>query len=347
MFGFDRDRGEWKDLDCETHAMPESFSLLTLNIWFGAERFEERIRGFLDQIAKAPPDVLCLQEVTPRCLQLICDSEFVRSQYFCCMHPGAKPWSGYFSAVLSKHRPADAFMVELDSDMDRTLNGFVFQVGETETERFAVISTHLESPVTRVAKKLRQRQLASASQLIREHFCAAIVAGDFNAASIDDDSFIPDDFTDAWLQLHDTADREAGLTFDYKNNPYAEEPYRSRLDKVIYFNQDNAASPSTSYSQEPATPSPAAAAIPESHLRSTHILSLKGIRRVFDTPVEAPDGTSLFVSDHFGLWSDWHFQAVVDSETPAGSSTLIPAGQRASHQVAGSIHELVGRGPSK
>lgn len=316
MCGFDR--GEWRDLDCKAHTIPESFSLLTLNIWFGADRFEERIRGFLDQIAKTPPDVICLQEVTPRSLQLICDSEFVRSQYFCCMHPGAKPWSGYFSAVLSKHRPADAFVVELDSDMDRTLNGFVFQVGGTENERFAVISTHLESPVTRVAKKLRQRQLASASQLIREHFHAAIVAGDFNAASIDDDRFIPDDFTDAWLQLHHTADSEAGLTFDYKNNPYAEEPYRSRLDKVIYFNQATGAPTPTSCSQEPTMASPATAAIPGSHLRSTHILSLKGIRRVFDTPVAAPEGKSLFVSDHFGLWSDWHFQAVVDSEDTGG-----------------------------
>lgn len=85
--------------------------VLTWNIWFDQKYQRERTGSLLQTIEKENPDILCLQEVTPKVLQTICEHPWVRKHcYVSVRQPHlAAPSS---SAALSSVQDCQGYTVE-------------------------------------------------------------------------------------------------------------------------------------------------------------------------------------------------------------------------------------------
>ena len=79
--GFDPSSGRWIATRRTQTAAVERLTLVTYNIWFGEHRWRERLAHLLGLIARCEPDVVALQEVTPRQLEQILAAEWVRSDF--------------------------------------------------------------------------------------------------------------------------------------------------------------------------------------------------------------------------------------------------------------------------
>ena len=112
----------------------DTISVLTFNVWFSRREYAARAALLFDQIARADADVVALQEVTPRFLELLSVSPLLchpgpvgaqlvpgQPRYHLC-HTELSPLRPNGCAILTRWAPeriVDRPYAPPDDDMDR------------------------------------------------------------------------------------------------------------------------------------------------------------------------------------------------------------------------------------
>eukprot|EP00002_Diphylleia_rotans_P028013 TRINITY_DN5646_c0_g1_i2.p1 TRINITY_DN5646_c0_g1~~TRINITY_DN5646_c0_g1_i2.p1 ORF type:complete len:282 (+),score=47.54 TRINITY_DN5646_c0_g1_i2:86-931(+) len=247
--------------------------IVTYNIWFDGFEWERRTQGLIDVLKAANPDVICLQEVTPRVLSTLMKSYWIRKNFvmsdsgnFSSVHP-------YGVLILSRY-PAIFHFIEFKTQMHRKL---VVAEANINGQKLAFGSVHLESMDSAPIRKL---QYMKAHEHLLQ-YDGAILVGDFNMCSTRDFKGPPatenkglmecfSEYVDVWPFL--VPDQE-GFTHDGKANGMIRHKYQKRLDRIL----------SRSASWAPVS------------------VSLVGVQ-----PLDSPLN-SVWISDHFGLLAEFEF----------------------------------------
>jgi len=165
--------------------MPGPLGVLTYNVWFDESNYEERAQILFGQILEADPDVVALQEVTPRFRKLL-DESTLGDQY----HIWAEPLSKLKpngTALLTRWEPTATLHEPFpppDHDMDRGLLACCLTVPGGGA-RVWVGTAWLESPEGEGQfdnYQVRKRQWAAMLGGMENaaHAGAAVLLGDMN-----------------------------------------------------------------------------------------------------------------------------------------------------------------------
>ena len=187
-------------------AAPTELKLLTWNVWFDKTRINSRSSRVFELLRLYDADVVCLQEVTPKFVELLLSQPWACERYaFSTTDCSEPPWEsntlaggvspyGVLMLVAKEFCPA-FFVLPLPTDMDRTLLLADFRPANeaaAESEAGAVpgappplnmlIGTvHLESMA---ARSTRAEQLGVCAAALKERAPwgarPSILAGDFN-----------------------------------------------------------------------------------------------------------------------------------------------------------------------
>jgi endonuclease/exonuclease/phosphatase family metal-dependent hydrolase len=169
-------------------------SVVTWNVWFEDFKFETRTREIIRILKELDADFVCLQEVTPRFVQMICDDLWVQKSY-CVSDCDGSTVRPYGVMMLTKFKVAEFHNFDFtESMMGRSL--LVANYGQ----RFAVSTSHFESLNFNMNARIEQLRLSTEILRTIDH---SIVCGDFNFSSDwMENAHIPEDFIDIWAHLH-------------------------------------------------------------------------------------------------------------------------------------------------
>lgn len=189
-------------------AAPTELKLLTWNVWFDKTRINSRSSRIFELLRLYDADVVCLQEVTPRFVELLLSQPWACERYaFSTTDCSVPPWEsntlaggvspyGVLMLVAKEFCPA-FFVLPLPTDMDRTLLfADIRPDGEAAAESEAAVAgaepggvplnmligtVHLESLA---ARSTRAEQLGVCAAALKEWAPwgtrPSILAGDFN-----------------------------------------------------------------------------------------------------------------------------------------------------------------------
>lgn len=253
-----------------------SFSVLTLNVWFGRHEFERRMAGIVDLLVANKADFVCLQEVTPRGAQIFKSDARLKELYDVNKHSVGR----YGVLLLAKKRWKAKFKeTGFPSDMGRVLLSAIVNLDDgegAEPQQMIVSTAHFESLSSH---SLREEQMEVANR-VQKDYTNAVLCGDFNFCSyrnfdlekkvLENDSLkqkLPE-HEDLWPLLHDTTkEEEKGYTFDSTINTNIHKFERMRYDRIL-------------------------SKLKDAKPRSIQIIGNKSLEG---------GGVSVFPSDHFGL----------------------------------------------
>jgi endonuclease/exonuclease/phosphatase family metal-dependent hydrolase len=195
----------------------------------------ERFRAQLDLLGAMDLDVIALNEVTSTYLRLLRGEGWVRAGYS--VTPGFEEDApGAFGNVVVCRLPLrESFQIKLA----RLRRPVVCALVSAEAERtVAVCAAHLTA-VDRNAPR-RVAQLAQLGRALERRLVdvdGALVLGDLNFHSEDENDAAPAGYDDVWLALRGD---DPGYTFDAETNPMLQELWplgfesrRMRLDRVL------------------------------------------------------------------------------------------------------------------
>ncbi len=209
--GFDPSSGRWMATRRTQTAAVEQMTLVTYNIWFGEHRWRERLAHLLGLVARCEPDIIALQEVTPRQLEQILAAEWVRSDFLVSDVSGTtlRPHGVLLLSRLPIH---DITLCRLPSRKDRKLLTALIDTGH---ERISVGNLHLESSPNNQLLRLAQLKRVLSHQSAAKH---ALLMGDFNFDPRSDAEQRPlgRNYIDLWRALSSGAG--AGHTVDSSRN---------------------------------------------------------------------------------------------------------------------------------
>lgn len=213
---------------------------------FGSIRMSAALTYLSNLVSASPsstPLVILLQEMTPRDLALIRDTEWIQKWFFV-TDINAESWHGssYGTTTLvdRRLRIAEVFRVRWYSQMDR--DGLFVDLlvtrdgtGEHGREVLRLCNTHLESLVANPPIRPGQMEIAG-KYLHGEKVAAALLAGDLNAIQpFDRDLHTNNGLRDAYLDLGGKEDSDDGYTWGYQSRPGTRERFGcSRMDKILY-----------------------------------------------------------------------------------------------------------------
>ena len=192
--------------------------MISYNIWYDDNSgLSHRYQQITDFIARENPGYLCLQEVTPRALQILKTRFSGRYQ----IHDEGIANKRYGNVVLSRSTNSRAHTLRLKSSMQR--NALIVEDGN-----YTLVNLHLESLLTDT--KVREQQLI---QIIGHtlHSKNLILCGDFNFGDREAENLLLRGFSDAGR-------KQALATYDIENNALARKTrfYNEssrRLDKIL------------------------------------------------------------------------------------------------------------------
>jgi len=248
---------------------PYKLRLVSWNIWFGTHRWRERLDALLAIVDRWSPDLIGLQEVTPRQLAQILETDWIRSSFVCSDTDGStlEP----HGVLLLSRMPVERLeLVSLPSAGNRKL---LLADLLLDHDRFRVLAAHLESGREEVT--CREIQLGIAQRKLRGSM-PGLILGDFN---FDPDrhperSMIDPTLIDCWRALRP---HEPGYTLDGSANAMrrwmANSEYAFRSDNVLLWPGDG---------------------------HGANRWRPGGIRRIGLEAIDAGD-RPLYPSDHFGL----------------------------------------------
>lgn len=203
VLAYSEQGGRWVVNNEEGTGLGSELSLVTLNTWFEPVHEALRTEALLSLLSDGDADVICLQEVTPRLLAALQESEWVRDEAL--LATTSSVYGGYGCAILSRTPIHCAWELELHSMMARSL--LVVELGE-----LAIATVHLES--TRALAATRVTQLEAVFHALRR-FEHSVLTGDFNFDPSDPEQNALDPVcVDAWSALRD----EPGYTEDTTRN---------------------------------------------------------------------------------------------------------------------------------
>ena len=206
-------------------AKSENFSVVSYNLWFDQMCQIERIQQIICIIFSLRPDVVCLQEVTPR-IYSIFDS-LLREVY---NFSKTEIKNSYETLILSRHKITRSVTFPFRSTkMGRDLH--IIEIEREDKTSVTVGTMHLESLFGAQGRQIKLEQLEQCFNIIRSHYSHGFfyLMGDTNLdfEKID----LPSNWIDAWIRAGSPPEHR--YTFDVTRNNNIKGRYRSRLDRVL------------------------------------------------------------------------------------------------------------------
>jgi len=234
-YGFEPSAGAWRPGIHRSITEARSLTLVTFNLWFDQYHWEERLDATLSLIATCRADVVGLQEVTPRQLDRILSTEWVRHQYQV-SDVSAKTLQPHGVVLLSRSPISSLALCPLPSGKDRKL-----LVAEllTGCGSLYVGTVHLESSPENTARRLEQLDRVLPGLYGADH---AVLMGDFNfdPRHRSEQSRIEHLYTDLWTSLRGD---EPGYTADSERNAmrfmHKQLHKRVRFDRILLRSKGN------------------------------------------------------------------------------------------------------------
>jgi endonuclease/exonuclease/phosphatase family metal-dependent hydrolase len=211
--------------------------LLTYNICFEDIHFEVRIKDIIKILLNESPDVICLQEVTQRSLNIILNSKLTKLYNINQIIMN----NSYQNIILCKYKIQENKEIPfIDTYMRRTLQYITFEFNK---QHYLVANIHLESEfINRYTKSSDitnkiQRKISQFSQmfsLLKQYNTHHIfIMGDTNITQREETYMkIPKDFID--IYLYHQIPKFMEYTYDYKKNDMIKGKFQSRLDRIYY-----------------------------------------------------------------------------------------------------------------
>ena len=198
--------GRWRTGLFHVMPRPRRLRVATWNILFDGDRWEARLNLLLGELARLHPDLIALQEVTPRQLEQILARDWIRAEFSTSDMDGDSVMP---HGVLLLSRPAMLAprLLPLPSQRDRKL---LLADVETAFGTLRIGVAHLESGRNQEAVRVRQLEILGRSLSSGK---PALVVGDlnFDADSDPEEARLPNDLRDCWRELHPA---DAGKTLD-------------------------------------------------------------------------------------------------------------------------------------
>jgi endonuclease/exonuclease/phosphatase family metal-dependent hydrolase len=223
---FDADTGRWTDVDTAGGVDRDEMTVATFNIWFDSYHADRRYLAIADLLADRAPDVIVLQEVTPRALAVFLARPWVRDGYSRAAVVGGDV-GNYGMLMLSRLPVSRATYTRLPTRQSR---GYVAAELTVNGATQVVCCIHLDSGKT--SARLRGWQLRRIFRTLRTTK-DAVLLGDFNMRDAED-ARIAAPYHDVWpaLRPHDdgfTEDTSINLMrFDARNKKR-----QVRFDRVL------------------------------------------------------------------------------------------------------------------
>jgi tyrosyl-DNA phosphodiesterase 2 len=200
-FRFATSRGDWMPAGFEQDVPRDRLALLTYNVWFGEFLRQERFAALLDAVRACGPDLVALQEVTPRHLEHLLAVEWVRREFRISDITGAT-LQPHGVLLLSRLPLRNLGLQELPSDKDRKL--LVAELG-LGSRAVCVGNLHLESSPQATPVRLAQLDTI----LPRLHGTQrTLLMGDFNfdPGQMLEQARVDQYYRDLWAELGFTED---------------------------------------------------------------------------------------------------------------------------------------------
>lgn len=232
-------------------------TVITYNIWNNRRSQTGRTKELINKLVvghKYLPDLICLQEVTPKSFAILQKALGDKYDLFTVLGqpPDQLPYSNLIGINRQSLEIIDApTAYDFNSQMGRKL--IVCQVKHRETKiSFYVLNTHLESFEENWS--YRRDQMESINGLIKEEKIRNfILVGDFNICRSTEPietKLRLTEYSDAWVEMG--SPQSLKYTYDHQNNRYVKEKMtssqptkqqhpqnRSRLDRILYRFKDN------------------------------------------------------------------------------------------------------------
>lgn len=197
--------------------------LMTYNIWMENILIGERMNIISQIIIKNNPDIICLQEITPKSFALL-KIKLGKLYYF--SKEGIN--KNYDTLTLSKHKILGIYNFPFrNSNMGRNLRQIDVMINN---KKISIFNIHLESNYR--DNKIKNQQLKTTFERAISCPNSFFIMGDTNIIGEVD---LPKQLRDAWVDSG--SDEKLRYTYDYLNNSHIHYKYRSRLDR-IYLNRD-------------------------------------------------------------------------------------------------------------
>jgi tyrosyl-DNA phosphodiesterase 2 len=210
MYAFSKSAGKWLRQSKRRKPAPVDLPTLrvcTFNVWFDPFESERRCAAVLDILSETRPDVIALQEVTPRFLSSLLSTAWVRDAYAVSR---SKLIDARYDVVMLSKLPVRHFVAhQISSDMGRKLHALTIQ---TTRGSLLIAGIHMESMRERTPTRLKQ--IEECTPILSGADCS-VWLGDFNAAPrSEEDEAIRCAFRDVWAELSEAP----GYTRDTSKN---------------------------------------------------------------------------------------------------------------------------------
>jgi len=209
---------------------------------------QERFERLVVEIPRLDATVLGLNEVSRTSLQMLLDSEFVRSNYYVTELPtnvNSTLNAPHGCVLLSKLPFEKCYAIdpmEIDGKAHKGCRKAIVGVVRVDGQRVAVCSMHTVAYQTRRNMELRAQQVGRAVDFMRSlDVQAHFLMGDLNMHYLAEDALLgANELLDCWAETHFGADGDAqpGFTFDAETNSMITryipaETRRMRLDRIL------------------------------------------------------------------------------------------------------------------
>ena len=228
-FRFVSSLGVWRRVETEPNASRDRLVLVTYNVWFGEFQWRERFAALLGVVRDCDPDLIALQEVTPRHLQYLLEDSWVRREFRLSDVTGETLQP--HGVLLLARVPLRALSLrELPSNKDRKL--LVAELGMGMRSAY-VGNLHLESSASATVLRLTQLdEVLPTFQGAPYH----LLMGDFNfdPAQEEEQARVDEHYRDLWGELRGD---EPGYTEDTDINRmrllHKSQPKQVRFDRIL------------------------------------------------------------------------------------------------------------------
>eukprot|EP01083_Nonionella_stella_P079194 217089_1 len=177
--------------------------IVSYNIWFADQQWQERQQKLLSMLEEINPDIVCLQEVTPRFLVGFCDNKYIQNNFELTDQKESKcstvsPYGVMIGCNRNKNKLSmiDVKISALATNMRRSLVSSCLQLNGDQT--LWINTVHLESLMN---ADVRVHQLNNIFNFYMNDQGDAMLMGDFNFGdAAQENDCISKEFVDCWLE---------------------------------------------------------------------------------------------------------------------------------------------------